>query len=542
MNLQDVLAAYEALPKAKQKKIQKDALKLTANMPFVPNPGPQTDAWFCKADELFYGGSAGAGKSALICGLAVNEYNPALLLRRESAQAGTLVSEIKRILGPDHKAKFAATSVNGGGVWTLPNGGSIEIAGVAHEDDKEKYQGRAHRLKAFDEITQFTESQYRYLINWLRDAKGQRCRVVCTGNPPTTTQGQWVIRYWAPWLDKHHPNPAKSGELRWFTTVNGKDHEVDGRGPHIIDGQKVMAQSRCFIAGRLEDNPDLMDTDYASRLEAAPKELRERLRYGRFDVEPEDEEWQIIPSKWIAAAQARWSEQPPGDMTALGVDVAQGGQDRTVLIARHGDWYGRPQVHEGTDTPDGPSVAALVAVKLRDRARVIVDAGGGYGGDTLTALAQADMTCYGHKGATASRTVSREGVFSFYNFRSECLWLLREDLDPNYNTRIALPPDAELAADLASYRYEVRERNNKQIIHALPKDLMRAELGRSPDKGDALVMAYAAFAKTLSETRIASDKRKARLDLQNRVINEGSAFALRNKLNHTRNRQKKPFH
>ncbi len=532
MNLEDVLAAYKALPKTKQKKIEKDALKVTAHMPFVPNPGSQTDAYLCEADELFYGGAAGGGKSSLICGLAVNEYHPALLLRRESAQAGTLVSEIKRILGPKNDAKFAATSVNGGGIWTLPKGGTIEIAGVAHEDDKEKYQGRAHRLKAFDEITQFTESQYRYLINWLRDVSGKRCRIVCTGNPPTTTQGQWVIRYWAPWLDKHHPNPAKSGELRWFTTVNGQDHEVDGRGPHMIDGREVLAQSRCFIAGRLEDNPDLMETNYASRLEAAPKELRDRLRYGRFDVEPEDDAWQIIPSKWIAAAQARWTETPSTeDMTALGVDVAQGGQDRTVLIARHGDWYGRPDVHEGADTPDGPSVAALVASRLRDRARVVVDAGGGYGGDTLTALAQADMPCYGHKGASGSRAVSREGVFAFYNFRSECLWLLREDLDPDYQSRIALPPDVELAADLASYRYEVRERGGKQIIHALPKELMRAELGRSPDKGDALVMAYAAFAKSLAEPRIASDRRKARANLQQHVLNDSRTIsALRKKL------------
>jgi hypothetical protein len=35
---------------------------------------------------------------------------------------------------------------------------------------------------------------------------------------------------WAPWLDPQHPNPAKPGELRWFTNVDGKDTEVDGPG------------------------------------------------------------------------------------------------------------------------------------------------------------------------------------------------------------------------------------------------------------------------------------------------------------------------
>ena len=85
---------------------------------------------------------------------------------------------------------------------------------------------------------------------------------------------------WGPWLDKAHPNPAKPGELRWFTTIDGEDTEVDGRGPHIINGEEVFARSRTFIPSRLEDNPDLMESGYAATLEALPKELRERLRHG----------------------------------------------------------------------------------------------------------------------------------------------------------------------------------------------------------------------------------------------------------------------
>jgi hypothetical protein len=56
-------------------------------------------------------------------------------------------------------------------------------------------------------------------------------------NPP---EGFWVVKYWGPWLDKTHPNPAKPGELRWFTTVAGEDREVDGPGPHLIEGSTSM--------------------------------------------------------------------------------------------------------------------------------------------------------------------------------------------------------------------------------------------------------------------------------------------------------------
>src|SRR4051794_32927995 len=62
-------------------------------------------------------------------------------------------------------------------------------------------------------------------------------------------------KYWGPWLDTTHPNPAKPGELRWFTTVAGEDREVDGPGPHIIDGEAVHARSRTFIRATLSGNP-----------------------------------------------------------------------------------------------------------------------------------------------------------------------------------------------------------------------------------------------------------------------------------------------
>ena len=81
-------------------------------------------------------------------------------------------------------------------------------------------------------------------------------RVLVTSNPPTTADGLWVVKYWAPWLDRNHPNPAKPGELRWFTTINGEDQEVDGPGPHIMDGEQIYARSRTFIRATLSDNPD----------------------------------------------------------------------------------------------------------------------------------------------------------------------------------------------------------------------------------------------------------------------------------------------
>ena len=504
MDLNEVLAAFNALPDSERKELGALALEGTKANLFVPNIGPQTEAWFSEADETFYGGAAGGGKTALLCGLAIDEYQPALILRREATQVKGIEDELERILGS--RDGYNSQSH----IWRLPSGATIELGGVPNEKDKEKYQGRPHRLKGFDEITQFTESQYRYIIGWLRDAQGRRCRVVATGNPPTSASGEWVRRYWGPWLDKSHTNPAKPGELRWFTTIDGEDVEVekDYVGPN---GERP--RSRTFIRSRLEDNPDLLATGYAANLEALPKELRDRLRYGEFDGESEDDEWQAIPTKWVRAAQARWVSTPPnGTMTAVAADVAQGGNDKTQIQARYGHWYSQFESYKGADTPDGPSVAALIVKKMRDRCRVIVDAGGGYGGDTLTQLAHADIDCFGFKGSQSSSSASRNGLYRFKNLRAQVVWQFREMLDPDFGSQIALPPDAELLADLCAYRYEFTPSGQKGggEILILPKEEMKEQLGRSPDKGDTTIMLSASNLACLKRPKAAQDRMESK--------------------------------
>ena len=508
MDLREVLAALDALPPEARQQVVDDALTATKDRFFVPNTGPQTDCWFSEADETFYGGAAGGGKTAIICGLAIDEYQPALILRREATQVKGIEDEIDRILGT--RAGYNSQTH----IWRLPSGETIELGGVPNERDKEKYQGRPHRLKAFDEITQFTESQYRYIIAWSRDAKGRRCRILATGNPPTTAKGMWVIKYWAPWLDKSHPNPAKPGELRWFTTVDGEDMEVDGIGPHLINGELVSARSRTFIQSKLEDNPDLMATGYSATLEALPKELRDRMRHGLFDVESDDDEWQAIPTKWIKLAQARWVSQPPQNtkMTAVAADIAQGGSDKTQIQARYGWWFSQFDSYKGIETPDGPTAAAFIVKKMRDRCRVIVDAGGGYGGDTLTQLAHADIDCYAFKGSQSSSSASRNGLYRFKNMRSQVVWQFRELLDPDFGSIVALPPDPELLADLCAFRYEFTPsgRRGGGEIFILPKEDMKEDLGRSPDKGDTTIMLSASDLAALKRPKASEDRRGAR--------------------------------
>lgn len=234
MNLEELLNKLAGVPDAKRNEIVSAAYDATKDMVWVPNPGPQTDAYFSEADEVFYGGQAGGGKTDIELGLAVTAHQRSLILRRTNKEAGGLVERLAGILGTRDGWNSQ------GGIWRLPTGATVEIGGCQLEEDKQKYKGNPHDLICFDEISDFTESQYTFIIGWNRSAdQKQRCRIVGAGNPPTRPEGLWVIRRWAAWLDPQHPRPAKPGELRWYTTVEGKDTEVDGPGPHVLPGEPM---------------------------------------------------------------------------------------------------------------------------------------------------------------------------------------------------------------------------------------------------------------------------------------------------------------
>lgn len=491
--LDDHIAALTRLPPAKANAVIKEALEATKNRIWVPNPGPQTAAFFSEADELLFGGEAGGGKSDLIIGLSMTEHTRSLVLRRTNKEADKLYDRYEEIVGD----RIGFNSQKG----IVRDGRVIDIGGCQLESDKQKRKGIPHSLKAFDELVDFSETQYTFIIGWTRSTRqGERTRVVSTTNPPTRPEGMWVVKRWAPWLDPTHPNPAKDGELRWFTTVNKVDTEVDGRGPHMINGKAVFAKSRTFIRSKLSDNPDLTRTDdYAATLDALPEELREAYREGRFDAGLKDAPMQAIPTAWIRAAMERWSEKPrPGvPMCGMGVDCTGGGDDPMVISPRYDGWFDKLIVVEGREiSPErvGKQSAGIVISYRRNKAIVVVDMGGGYGGALYEALNDNDIAAVPHKGAEKSTRRTKDQQFRFFNKRSEIIWKFREALDPDQpqGSPIALPPDPVLMADLCAPSFWPTKVDGMAALQVEPKEKVCARIGRSTDRGDAVVMAWSA--------------------------------------------------
>lgn len=170
----------------------------------------------------------------------------AILFRRtykDLALPGALMDRAQEWLGGT-----AAKWDDQGKTWLFPSGATLTFGYLDTENDKYRYQGAELQFIGFDELTQFTESQYRYLFSRLRRLKGSNVplRMRAASNPGGVGHG-WVKRRF---LDE--------GE----------------------------AKGRVFVPARLEDNPYLDVEEYEKSLAQLDPVTREQLRRGDWNIRP----------------------------------------------------------------------------------------------------------------------------------------------------------------------------------------------------------------------------------------------------------------
>jgi hypothetical protein len=461
-------------------------IKPELNAVWLPIPGPQTEAYTSEADVLLYGGSAGGGKSDLLIGTALTRHSRSVIYRRsyvDIISEGGLGPRLVTLLGSREGYRESPAPA-----W---NDGkrSIEFGALEKPGAEMSAQGRAKDFIGFDEGAQLSEAKVRFVIGWLRsvDPK-QRCRVVIATNPPTGAEGQWLLKWFAPWLDPGFDNPAKPGELRWCVFVGDKLVWTPDAAPIVVEGETYTPRSHTFIPSRLGDNPYLRDTGYRERLQSMPEPLRSQLLKGDFLAGREDDPYQIIPSAWVDAAMARWAKgRDNAPQTVIGVDVAQGGSDSTSLAPLYGDWFDNLIVVPGKGTPDGPAVAGLVTQHRRGNALVVMDCTGGWGGSARDHLQQQGIRVAAFVASSKSENRTKpKGELGFANLRAEAWWRLREGLDPAGMPELALPPDPALKIELTAPIWKLR--GDKILVES--KDEIRERIGRSTDRADAVVQAW----------------------------------------------------
>lgn len=506
MSPSEVRALLPYLTADEQEELQSLLTADVAACAWRPLPGPQTTAYYSDADVIGFGGAAGGGKTDLACGLALTRHTKTAMFRRVGTELVGIVDRLVELFG-------SRDGYNGQEKIWRRDGLQVELGSVPNLGDERGHQGRPKDLLVLDEAANFLEAQARFLMGWVRSTRaGQRSQTLMTFNPPTKTEGRWIVKFFAPWIDKTYTGPdgrATPGELRWVGMIPGADGGLSkdvwfgktNPGPFVvIDGKPVWdfnpadyapedivnPQSRTFIPSRISDNPYLASTGYMAVLQAMPEPLRSQMLYGDFEAGMEDDAFQVIPTVWVEKAMARWADKSPrGEMQSMGVDVARGGPDSTVIATRWTDnWYAPLVRVPGKKTPDGQSVVALVVANMRHSAPVHLDSIG-VGTSPLDLLRQANQQVVSVDVREKSLYHGRAGNLHFSNLRSELWWRMREELDPLNDTGIALPPDPQLLAELCLPKWHPVGK----AIQVQSREELVEECGSSPDSATAVIMA-----------------------------------------------------
>jgi predicted phage terminase large subunit-like protein len=237
-------------------------IKTSAYWAHSPTAKQLAFLWCWWIREVLYGGAARGGKSdaLLMSALQYVEYPEyrAIIFRRTFPRLnmdGGLIPRSKEWLGGkgpvfdevDHR-------------WTVPSGATLTFGHMQNEDDKLAYQGGEWHFVGFDEVTEFSESQYTYMFSRQSQIVGSAIplRMRATANP---------IGPGKPWVKK-----------RWGISDDGVENPAPGR--------------RVFIPAALDDNPHVDQETYDEGLKELGTILYLQLRHGRWDIEPEGSKFQ----------------------------------------------------------------------------------------------------------------------------------------------------------------------------------------------------------------------------------------------------------
>lgn len=306
----------------------------------------------------------------------------------------------------------------------------------------------------------------------------------------------------------------------------GRFYDIHHRAPGLEDWWvRHVTLDEAIAAGRISSNWAAQ----RARQWGADSAMYANRVLGEFHASDEDS---VIPLAWVEAAVERWhawhddGRPAPDGRRLLGVDVARSGGDSTVIAHRHGLVVTELEAHDREDTMQTTArVQAIVGEG--DAAAVPVVDSMGVGGGVVDRLRELGAPVLAYTGAAGTKARTRDGEWGFVNVRSAAYWRLRELLDPAFGAELALPPDDLLLSDLTTPTWDITT-GVPPKIRVEPKDAVTARLGRSPDRGDAVVMAY--WAESLASSTVRSPARavgqsRAAASRYGRSIGGGSGSA-----------------
>lgn len=202
------------------------------------------------------------------------------------------------------------------------------------------------------------------------------------------------------------------------------------------------------------------------------------------------EEGRLFSEALIAEAEQRWSEVQPTGRLVIGLDPAgeSGDGDESAFACRRGKKVLRITARRGM-TPDAHVVEVLGLAKTLGTGEpplVVVDRDGYVGAKVYAALAayrSQNEHAYDLRGVRGGERAKRQPM-QIDRVRDE-VWLALVDA---LRDGLAIPEDVKLTRELAAIRLERHVSGRSKVTG---KDELRRELGRSPDRADALALCAA---------------------------------------------------
>lgn len=324
----------------------------------------QRIALISPADILFFGGGAGGGKSyTLLLEAMRHAANPqyeGVIFRRThpmiTAPGGLWEKSYE--LYPHCGAKPLH-----GDKWVFPSGATVRFCHMQYEKDKLGWQSSQIPFIGFDEVTEFTESMFWFMLSRNRSTSGIRPYIRAACNPDCES---WVATFIAWWIDQETGFPVEDrcGRLRWLVRIDdrfewaSKPGELHEKFPTLVQpprakGQaadikdhRAMPLSVTFIPSLLGDNAalEIKDPSYRSKLSLLPLVERERLLKGNWKIRPAAglkfprDKWQLLAAEPTVKFKAlcrfwdkAYTEGGAGAMTA-GVLVGDLGRDQAIAL------------------------------------------------------------------------------------------------------------------------------------------------------------------------------------------------------------------
>lgn len=264
----------------------------------------------------------------------------------------------------------------------------------------------------------------------------------------------------------------------------GRFYDIHRRAPGLEDWHvRHVRLEEAIAAGRISQ----AWADQRRKQWGADSALYANRVLGEFHASEEDS---VIPLSWVEAAIERWHvwdqagrPELPG-RHVIGVDVARSGGDSTVLANRRGMAVTGLSTYDREDTMR--TTARVQAALAGTDAAAVVDSIG-VGSGVVDRLRELSEPVLAYTGAAGTKLRTRDGTAGFTNVRSAAYWRMREQLDPAFNSEVMLPPDDLLVSDLTTPTWTMTTGSPPRIKLEVKDDLI-ARLGRSPDRGDAVVM------------------------------------------------------